>query len=46
VSETSSSPTKGLAAVLNKGNRLLVVCSLTMVAGILASLGAGWFEGS
>jgi hypothetical protein len=32
--------------MLSKGNRLFVVCSLTMVAGVLASLGAGWFEGS
>jgi hypothetical protein len=32
--------------VLNKGNRLFIVCSLTMIAGLLASLGAGWFEGS
>jgi hypothetical protein len=32
--------------MLKKGNRLFLVCSLTMVAGLLASLGAGWFEGS
>jgi hypothetical protein len=32
--------------MFNKGNRLFIVCSLTMLAGILASLGAGWFEGS
>jgi hypothetical protein len=31
--------------MFSKGNRLFVVCSLSMVAGILASLGAGWFEG-
>jgi hypothetical protein len=32
--------------VFTKGNRLFIVCSLTMLAGFLASLGAGWFEGS
>jgi len=31
--------------VFTKGNRLFIVCMLTMAAGTLASLGAGWFEG-
>jgi hypothetical protein len=32
--------------VLTKGNSLYLLVALTAVAGVLASLGAGWFDGS
>jgi hypothetical protein len=32
--------------VLTKGNTRYVLCVVTVVAGILASLGGGWFDGS
>jgi hypothetical protein len=32
--------------MFTKGNRRYLVVALSAVAGILASLGAGWFEGS
>jgi hypothetical protein len=38
--------TKGLAAVFTKGNRRYLVVSLTALAGLLASLGGSWFDGS
>jgi hypothetical protein len=37
---------KGLAAVLTKGNTRYLVVSLTALAGLLASLGGSWFDGS
>ena len=37
---------KGLAAVFTKGNTRYLVVSLTALAGILASLGGSWFDGS
>ena len=37
---------KGLAAVFTKGNTRYIVVALTALAGILASLGGGWFDGS
>lgn len=37
---------KGLAAVFTKGNTYYIVVALTALAGILASLGGGWFDGS
>jgi hypothetical protein len=40
------SHTKGIAAVFTKGNTRYIVCAVTALAGILASLGAGWFDGS
>jgi hypothetical protein len=32
--------------VFIKGNTLVFLCVLLVVAGILASLGGGWFDGS
>jgi hypothetical protein len=32
--------------VFRKGNRLYIVSALTVVAGLLASVGGGWFDGS
>jgi hypothetical protein len=32
--------------VFTKGNRRYLVVSLTAFAGLLASLGGGWFDGS
>jgi hypothetical protein len=32
--------------MFSKGNTVYVVCVLTALAGILASLGGGWFDGS
>jgi hypothetical protein len=32
--------------MFKKGNMRYVVVSLTAVAGLLASLGGGWFDGS
>ena len=40
------SHTKGLAAVFTKGNKRYMVVALTALAGVLASLGGGWFDGS
>ncbi len=37
---------KGLAAVFTKGNTRYLVVSLTAFAGLLASLGGSWFDGS
>jgi len=37
---------KGRRIVFTKGNRLYFLCGLASVAGILASLGGGWFDGS
>ena len=37
---------KGLAAVFTKGNTRYLVVSLTALAGLLASLGGSWFDGS
>jgi hypothetical protein len=37
---------KGLAAVFTKGNRRYLVVALTAFAGLLASLGGSWFDGS
>jgi hypothetical protein len=31
---------------LSKGNTRYLVCALTLVAGFVASLGGGWFDGS
>jgi hypothetical protein len=33
-------------AVFTKGNRRYLVVSLTALAGLLASLGGSWFDGS
>jgi hypothetical protein len=38
--------TKGLSALLHKGNRRYLVVAVTAFAGLVASLGAGWFDGS
>jgi hypothetical protein len=53
VSDPYSGPTtaretlpKGLAAVFTKGNTRYLVVSLTALAGLLASLGGSWFDGS
>ena len=32
--------------MFKKGNMRYIVVSLTAVAGLLASLGGGWFDGS
>jgi hypothetical protein len=32
--------------VFNKGNRRYLVVAVTAFAGFVASLGAGWFDGS
>jgi hypothetical protein len=32
--------------MFSKGNRRYLLCSLTAFAGLLASIGAGWFDGS
>jgi hypothetical protein len=32
--------------VFSKGNRRYVLCVVTVVAGFLATLGGGWFDGS
>ena len=32
--------------MLTKGNTRYLVASLTVLAGLLASLGGGWFDGS
>jgi hypothetical protein len=32
--------------VFNKGNTRYMLVTLTALAGILASLGGGWFDGS
>ena len=32
--------------MFTKGNRRYLVVSLTAVAGLLASFGGGWFDGS
>lgn len=32
--------------MFTKGNTRYLVCSLTVLAGLLASLGGGWFDGS
>jgi hypothetical protein len=37
---------KGLAAVFTKGNTRYFVVAVTAFASLLASLGAGWFDGS
>jgi hypothetical protein len=42
---TSNAP-KGLAAVFTKGNTRYLVVAVTAFAGLLASLGGGWFDGS
>jgi hypothetical protein len=44
--QTRQLHTKGLAAVFTKGNTRYIVVALTALAGILASLGGGWFDGS
>jgi hypothetical protein len=43
--EDEQSP-KGRPTVFTKGNTRYLVCALAAVAGILASLGGGWFDGS
>ena len=43
---TTKPLTKGLAALFNKGNRRYFVVAVTAFAGLVASLGAGWFDGS
>ena len=43
---TTTALTKGLAAVFSKGNTRYLVVAVTAFAGFLASLGAGWFDGS
>ncbi len=32
--------------MFTKGNRLYIVVSLTALAGLLASVGGSWFDGS
>jgi hypothetical protein len=32
--------------VFSKGNRRYMLVTVTVVAGVLASLGGGWFDGS
>jgi len=32
--------------LFSKGNAIYVVCSLVVLAGILASFAGGWFDGS
>lgn len=44
--ETGTPHPKGLAAVFTKGNTRYLVVSLTALAGLLASLGGSWFDGS
>lgn len=44
--EGQGSHPKGLAAVFTKGNTRYLVVSLTALAGLLASLGGSWFDGS
>jgi len=37
---------KDFAAVFTKGNTRYIVVAVTAFAGLLASLGGGWFDGS
>jgi hypothetical protein len=32
--------------VLSKGNTRYILCVVTLVAGLLASLGGSWFDGT